>query len=108
MPQPTKLVQHFHLTVKVVIMCHVDQQWIEALLLVLLGIRIAFEMGTQASVAELVYGGSLRIPGKLLTPIVDSVEPVHLINPLHQQMARPRPSNSSPLLHSYIRAQGPL
>jgi hypothetical protein len=60
-------------------MCHADQQWTEALPLVLLGIRTSFKADLQASVAELVYGEPLRIPGELLTPTVDPVEPAHLI-----------------------------
>jgi hypothetical protein len=50
-------------------MCHADQQWTDALPLVLLGIRMAFKVDLQASVAELVYS-------ELLTPTADSVDPV--------------------------------
>jgi hypothetical protein len=39
-------------------MCHENQQWTEALPLVLLGIRAAFKEDPQTSVAELVYSGS--------------------------------------------------
>jgi hypothetical protein len=38
-----------------------------------------------------VYGEPLRIPGELLTPTADPVDPVHLITQLRQHMARPRP-----------------
>jgi hypothetical protein len=41
---------------------YADQQWTEALPLVLLGIRTAYKEDLQASVAELVYGESLIIP----------------------------------------------
>jgi hypothetical protein len=67
-------------------MCHADQHWTEALPLVLLGIRTAFKEDLQASVAE-----PLRIPGKLLTPTADPVDPAHLITELRQHMARLRP-----------------
>jgi hypothetical protein len=43
--------------------------------MVLLGIRLSFKEDLQASVAELVYGEPLRIPGELLTPTADSVDP---------------------------------
>jgi hypothetical protein len=72
-------------------MWHVDQQWTEALPLVLLGIRSAFKEDLQASVAELVYGEPLRITGELLTPTAEPVDPVHLITELRQHMARLRP-----------------
>jgi hypothetical protein len=44
-------VERFHRTLKAAIMCHVDQQWTEALPPVLLGIRTAFKEDLQASVA---------------------------------------------------------
>jgi hypothetical protein len=44
-------------------MCHADQQWTEALPLVLLGIRTAFKTNPQA---KIVYGEPLGIPGELL------------------------------------------
>jgi hypothetical protein len=72
-------------------MCHADQQWTEALPLVLLGIRTAFKEDLQASVAELVYGEPLRIPGELLTPSANPVDPALLITELRQHMARLRP-----------------
>jgi hypothetical protein len=69
-------------------MCHTDQQWAEALPLVLLGIRTSFKADLQESVAELE---PVRIPSKLLTPTADPVEPAHLITQLCRHMARLRP-----------------
>jgi hypothetical protein len=63
------LAGRFHWMLKVVIMCHEDKQWTEALPLVLLGIRTLFKADLQASVAELVYGEPLRIPVELLAYI---------------------------------------
>jgi transposase InsO family protein len=54
---------------KAAIMCHANQQWTEGFPLVLLGIRTAFKEDLQASVAELVYGKPLTIPGELLTRV---------------------------------------
>jgi hypothetical protein len=56
-------------------MCYMDQHWAEALALVLLGICLTFEADLQASIAELVYGEPIRIPGELLTPVANPVEP---------------------------------
>jgi hypothetical protein len=72
-------------------MCHANQHWTEALSLVVLGIRTAFKTDLQASVAELVYGEPLRIPGVLLTATTDPVEPAPLITQLRQHMVRLRP-----------------
>jgi cleavage and polyadenylation specificity factor subunit 1 len=79
-------------TLKAAIMCHADQQWTEALPLVLLGIRAAFKEDLETSVAELVYGEPLRIPGELLTPAANPVDPAHLTSELRQHMARLRPT----------------
>jgi hypothetical protein len=61
-------------------MCHADQQWTEALSLVLIIIHPLFKANLQASVADLVLGEYLRIPGELLTP-------AHLVTQLRQHMA---------------------
>jgi transposase InsO family protein len=53
-PTANGLVERFHQTLKAGIMCHVDQQWTEALPLVLLRICTVFKEDIQASVAELV------------------------------------------------------
>jgi cleavage and polyadenylation specificity factor subunit 1 len=84
-------VERFHRTLKAAIMCHADQQWTEALPLVLLGIRTDFKEDLQASVDDLVYGEPLRIPGELLTPSANPVDPPLLITELRQHMARLRP-----------------
>jgi hypothetical protein len=59
-------------------MCHADQQWTTALPLVLLGIRTSFKEDMLSSVAELVYGEPLRIPGEFLTPMPNTVETLFL------------------------------
>jgi hypothetical protein len=62
---------------------------------VLLGVRTAFKMDLQVSVAELVYGEPLRIRGELLTPTTDPVETAHLSTQLCQHMARLRPVSAA-------------
>jgi cleavage and polyadenylation specificity factor subunit 1 len=86
-PAANGLVERFRRTLKAAIVCHADQHWTEALLLVLLRIRTAFKEDLQASVAELVYGEPLRIPGELLAPTADPMNPAHLNTKLHQHMA---------------------
>jgi cleavage and polyadenylation specificity factor subunit 1 len=90
-PAANGLVERFSRTLKAAIMCHADQQWTEALPLVLLGIRTSYKVDLQASVAELVYGELLRIPGELLTPAPGLAESEHPITQLRWHMARLRP-----------------
>jgi cleavage and polyadenylation specificity factor subunit 1 len=89
-PAANRLVEPFHRTLKAAIMCHADQQWTEALPLVL-GIRTAYKEDLKASVAELVYGEPPRITGELLTLTAQPVDPAHLVTELRQHMARLRP-----------------
>jgi cleavage and polyadenylation specificity factor subunit 1 len=101
-------VERFHRPLKAAVMCHAEQQWTEALPLVLPGLCTAFREDLQASVAELVYGEPLRIPGELLTPSTDPVNPVHLIAEVRQHMARlipvPAARHASPpsFVHSVL------
>jgi hypothetical protein len=90
-PAANGLVERIHRTLKASIMCHADQNWTEALPLVLLGIRTSFKADLLASVAELVYGEPLRIPGELLTPAKHPVDPAYLNTQLRQHMTRLRP-----------------
>jgi cleavage and polyadenylation specificity factor subunit 1 len=102
------LVERFHQTLKAAIMFHTDQQWAEALPLVLVRIRTSLREDLQASVAELVYGEPLRILGELLTPSANPVDPELLTTELRQHMARLRPvpaarqASLSTLMHSDI------
>jgi cleavage and polyadenylation specificity factor subunit 1 len=90
-PAANRLVEHFHRTLKAAIMCHADQQWSEALPLVLLRICTSFKEDLQASVTDLVYDEPLRIHGELLTLSANPVDPALLITDLRQHMARLRP-----------------
>jgi hypothetical protein len=94
-PAANGLVERFHRKLKAAIMCHADQPWTEAFILVILGTRTSFNTDLQASVAEFVYGEPLRIPGELLTLTADPVEPAHLITQLRRHLARLRPVPAS-------------
>jgi hypothetical protein len=52
---------------------------------------MAFKEDMQESVAELVYGEPLRMPGELLAPTAGPVDTAHLITELRQHMTRLRP-----------------
>jgi hypothetical protein len=91
-PAANGLVERFHQTLKAVIMCHSDQQWTEALPLVLLGSRMVYKEDLEASVSELVYGEPLRIPGELLTPTQELHAPaVTFISLLASTSEQPSP-----------------
>ena len=54
--------------------------------------RTAFKEDLRASVAELVYGEPLRIPGELLTPCTGNMEPSELIQQLLRLMDQLHPA----------------
>jgi hypothetical protein len=56
-------------------MYYANEQWIEILTLVLLGIHTAYKEDPQSSIAELVYGEPLWVPGEILAASAPKVEP---------------------------------
>lgn len=67
-PACNGMVERFHRQLKTAITCHGNQNWVESLPLVLLGIRSAHKDDLQATPAELLYGETLRLPGDFFEP----------------------------------------
>ncbi|KMQ86466.1 pol polyprotein [Lasius niger] len=65
-PQANGMVERLHRQLKAAIKCHGSDRWTEVLPTVLMGIRAAWKDDIQATPAELVYGGTLRLPGQFL------------------------------------------
>jgi hypothetical protein len=78
-PAANGLVERTHLTLKAANWRRAKGRWTQALPLVFLGMRTAFKEDLQASVAELVYGEPLRIPGELLAASPTTRHPSELI-----------------------------
>ncbi|XP_072168403.1 uncharacterized protein [Diadema setosum] len=80
-------------------MAHNDAKWTEKLPLVLLGIRTAVKTDIGCSVAELVYGTTLRLPGQCITKHeqtttdIDPSDYVHRLRKFMQDM-HPPPSRT--------------
>jgi cleavage and polyadenylation specificity factor subunit 1 len=90
-PAANGLVERMHRTLKAAIMCRGQERWTDALPLVLLGMRTAFKEDLQASVAELVYGEPLQIPGELLAASPTTGDPLEVIAQLRSHFERLRP-----------------
>jgi hypothetical protein len=90
-PAANGLVERPHRTLKAAIMCHAVEQWTEALPLVLLGIRTAYNEDLQSSAAELVYGEPLRVSGELLVPAAPKVR-ASTVQQLRRHMDQLRPT----------------
>lgn len=95
-PACNGLVERFHRQLKAAIMCHAEQDWVDSLPLVLLGIRTALKPDLQASSAELVYGEPLRLPGEFFAPPpAGSTDIANFVNQLHKVIAKIQPCPAS-------------
>lgn len=88
-PASNGLVEKMHRTLKAAIMCHVENDWIHSLSTVLLGLRI-YATDSRASPEEYVYGTTLRIPGELIVPEEESVNPQHFLSEFRRHMHQVR------------------
>lgn len=73
-PAANGLVERLHRQLKSAVTCHANNEnWVQSLPWVLLGIRSAWKDDIQASAADLVYGEPLRLPGQFLSPKPDAL-----------------------------------
>ena len=97
-PISNGLVERFHRTLKSALKTQPHpSQWTESLPLVLLGIRTVYKEDLHASVAELVYGSTLRLPGEFFSLAdVSTYDPALYVTRLKAYMAqlRPQPTRS--------------
>ena len=68
-PQANGMIERLHRQLKVALKARTaDAHWMDHLLIVLLGLRVAGREDRDCSPAELVYGSSLRLPGEFVDP----------------------------------------
>lgn len=96
-PQSNGLLERFHRTLKAGLRCSENNQWTVSLYPVLLGIRASYKEDLKASVAELVYGQSLKIPGDFFT-VPKFEDPSSLVTTLRKSMCDLQPTPTS--MHS--------
>ena len=69
-PQTNGMVERFHHQLKAALKAQPNpHSWMDALPLVLLGIRTSLKEDISTTAAEMVYGTTLRLPGEFLTPL---------------------------------------
>ena len=105
-PQANGLVERFHRQLKVSLKAyHNPTAWMDALPLVLLGVRTALKADISSTAAEMVYGTTLRLPGEFFTtarptPVADPTDYISQLK-AHMQVIRPTPPRpTSALPHS--------
>jgi len=66
-PASNGLIERWHRTLKTAITCKGNARgWLDALCVVLLGLRTCYKQDLKCSPAELLFGAPLRIPGEFL------------------------------------------
>ncbi|GFV17761.1 integrase catalytic domain-containing protein [Trichonephila clavipes] len=66
-PQANGMIEELHRTLKSAIKCHATERWTEVLLIILLGLRASLKEDILCVPAELVFGTTIRLPGRCLT-----------------------------------------
>lgn len=65
-PSANGMVERLHRQLKTALKCHGNENWMQTLPFVLLGIRAAFRDDLKSTTADLVYGEPLRLPEDFL------------------------------------------
>lgn len=94
-PQSNGILERWHRTLKAAIMSQGNITWTESLPLVLLGLRTTWKPELQSSVAEMVYGETLRVPGEFLNPSNSPTDPADFVDRLRSHISRLRPIPAS-------------
>lgn len=94
-PQANGQIERTHRQLKAAIMCHQNAQWTEVLPFVLLGMRTSLKDDLQATVAELTYGTTLRLPGEFFVASNNTKPTPEFIVNLKSAMANLRPVPTS-------------
>ena len=72
-PIANGIIECFHRPLKAALKCHCNpSHWTESLPMILLGIRTALKEDFQCTVAKMVYGTTLRLPGEFFNPTQDT------------------------------------
>jgi transposase InsO family protein len=103
-PQANGLVERFHRQLKAALMCHQECNWIEALPLVLMGIRSTVKEDLGTSPAELVYGETLHLPGEFFAPTKIINSSGSLLSRLRRKTSelRPTPTTNHAKYNAFI------
>ncbi|GFS55914.1 integrase catalytic domain-containing protein [Trichonephila clavipes] len=65
-PQANGMIEELHRPLKSAIKCHATERWTEVLPIILLGLRASLKEDILCTPAELVFGTTIRLPGRFL------------------------------------------
>ena len=102
-PSANGMVERFHRQLKASLKAKAPLPWTDSLPMTLLSIRTALKSDLQCSVAELVYGTTLRLPGEFFQQPIPVDDPASLVQRLksamHQLKAPPVRSQTQRKVH---------
>ncbi|XP_039429735.1 uncharacterized protein LOC120413094 [Culex pipiens pallens] len=90
-PQANGLVERFHRTLKAAIMAVDSAHWVDRLPIILLGLRSALREDLGCSVADLVYGQPLRLPGEYFEPATTGTLQSDFVKQLQRAVGQLKP-----------------
>ncbi|GFW26356.1 transposon Tf2-6 polyprotein [Trichonephila clavipes] len=93
-PQCNGKVERLHRTLKGAIKAHNNIRWTESLHTVLLGLRAAIRPDISYTIAQMVYGTSIKLPGEFFDPPTINMDPQNFVAKLQQHMAELKPLKS--------------
>ncbi|GFU62025.1 hypothetical protein TNCV_717511 [Trichonephila clavipes] len=93
-PQCNGKVERLHRTLKGAIKAHNNIRWTESLPTVLLGLRAAIRPDISYTIAQMVYGTSIKLPGEFFDPPTINMDPQNFVAKLQQHMAELKPLKS--------------
>ncbi|GFW52335.1 retrovirus-related Pol polyprotein from transposon opus [Trichonephila clavipes] len=93
-PQCNGKVERLHRTLKGAIKAHNNIRWTESLPTVLLGLRAAIRPDISYTIAQMVYGTYIKLPGEFFDPPTINMDPQNFVAKLQQHMAELKPLKS--------------
>jgi hypothetical protein len=91
-PQCNGKVERLHRTLKSAIQAHNSANWTETLPTVLLGLRTAVREPSNHSIAQMVYGKTIRLPREFFEEPTTKIDPDSFVADLQKQMLWLKPS----------------
>ncbi|UYV64474.1 hypothetical protein LAZ67_3000868, partial [Cordylochernes scorpioides] len=93
-PQSNGKIERFHRTLKATISSHNYIRWTERLPSVLLGLRSSIYGSSDFSIAQMVFGKTIRLPGEFFQDSQQSIDRDDLIKTLQKDMSSLQPMKS--------------
>jgi len=91
-PASNGAIERFHRSLKTAIRCHANDEWVEVLPTVLLGLRASLKQDIKTSAAELTYGTPIRLPGEFFLHEDPTADPYPFLEKLRSHIRKIRPS----------------